>query len=269
MGHLDDALDDVLARWGDRFGSPVPEVARDLARELVLVELTGCEPSEALRLAAGALGVLRAHEGHDAAALVEDLYSVRPLVFGDHSGWPALELAVRTAVAAHSAERAGPVPRTRDPLTGLLDRAVFEEALAHEVVAAARHGAPALVVVDLDGLLGFAETHGHLAGDLHLVRVAELLTASSRRSDVLARLGADQLAVLLPRTDLARGLVVARRVMARAQSDARAAGATALPRLSIGVGWIAAPRTSGELLAAAEDALRRARGQGGWVVEAA
>lgn len=267
MGHLDDALDGVLARWGARFGSPVPEVAREVARELVLVELTGCPPAEALRLAAGALGLLRAHEGHDAATVVEDLYALRPLVGGGVDA--ALELAVRAAVAAHCAERAGPLPRTRDPLTGLLDRAVFEEALSHEVAAAARHGAPALVVVDLDGLLAYAEAHGHLAGDLHVVRVAELLTASSRRSDVLARLGADQLAVLLPRTDLARGMVVARRVLARAQSDARAAGPTTLPRLSIGVGWVAGPRTAGELLGAAEDALRRARGQGGWVVEAA
>ncbi|MGB8652070.1 MAG: GGDEF domain-containing protein, partial [Mycobacteriales bacterium] len=112
-----------------------------------------------------------------------------------------------------------PVLVTRDPLTGMLRRAVFEEALRHEVDSAERFGPPSLLVADLDGLTGYADAQGHLAADLLVVRLSEVLTRSSRRSDVLGRLGLDQLAVLLPRTDLARVLVVARRVLARTRAD--------------------------------------------------
>jgi diguanylate cyclase (GGDEF)-like protein len=117
------------------------------------------------------------------------------------------------------------------------------------------------------------QAQGHLAGDLLLVRTTEILTRSSRRSDHLGRLGTDQLAVLLPRTDLGRGLVVARRVLARSLADARASERTrpgstvALPRLSVALGHLTAPHSVSELLEATEAALQRARRAGGGVVE--
>lgn len=180
-----------------------------------------------------------------------------------HDAAAVLDAALRPAVAV-----------TRDPLTGLLSRPVFEEALRHEVASAQRHGPPALLVADLDGLTGWMQAQGHLAGDLLLVRTAEILTRSSRRSDVLGRLGVDQLALLLPRTDLARGLVVARRVLARARADARAAerarpGAGAgLPRLSVALAHLPEPQSVAELLEVTDVALERARRAGGGVVEA-
>lgn len=164
-------------------------------------------------------------------------------------------------------------PATRDPLTGLLSRAVFEEALQHEVASAPRHGAPALLVADLDGLTGWMQAQGHLAGDLLVVRTSEILARSSRRSDVMGRLGVDQLAVLLPRTDRVRGLVVARRVLARALADARASerakpgSTTALPKLSVALGHLPNPASAGELLEVTDLALQRARRAGGGVVE--
>ncbi len=169
------------------------------------------------------------------------------------------------------------VPRvttaTRDPLTGLLQRAVFEESLAHEVASAARHGAPSLLVADLDGLTAWIEKTGHLAADLLVVRLTEILRRSSRRSDVGGRLGVDQLAVLLPRTDVSRGLVVARRVLARALADLRVAerakpGTTAgHPMLSVALVHLPDPQSVGDLLVAADAALERARRAGGQVVE--
>ena len=164
-------------------------------------------------------------------------------------------------------------PVTRDRLTGMLTRPVFEEALAHEVASASRHGAPSLLVADLDGLTAWTEAQGHLAADLLVVRLAEILTRSSRRSDVMGRLGVDQLAVLLPRTEAARGLVVARRVLARALADVRQAERTrpgstvAHPSLSIGLGHLPEPGNFNELLQATESALLRARQAGGGVIE--
>ncbi|MGZ6792265.1 MAG: GGDEF domain-containing protein [Mycobacteriales bacterium] len=166
------------------------------------------------------------------------------------------------------------VPATRDPLTGLLTRPVLEEALRHEVASAQRHGPPSLLVADLDGLTGWMQSQGHLAGDLLVVRTADILRRSSRRSDVLGRLGVDQLALLLPRTDLPRGLAVARRVLARPRADApaaeraRAGSSAALPRLSVALGHLPEPGSVAELLAATDLALQRARRAGGGVVEA-
>ena len=162
---------------------------------------------------------------------------------------------------------------TRDPLTGVLSRPVLEEALAHEVASAARHGAPCLLVADLDGLTGWIERQGHLAADLLVVRLTEILTRSSRRSDVLGRLGVDQLALVLPRTDAARGMVVARRVLARALADLRIAERAKPgtmsnhPLLSVALVHLSEPGSVGDLLAAADVALERARRAGGRVVE--
>ena len=162
---------------------------------------------------------------------------------------------------------------TRDALTGLLSRPVLEEALAHEVASASRYGAPSLLVADLDGLTGWIEKQGNLAADLLVVRLTEILTRSSRRSDVLGRLGLDQLAIVLPRTDAARGMVVARRVLARALADLRIAErakpGTMLhhPKLSVALVHLSSPQSVGELLTAADVALERARKAGGCVVE--
>jgi diguanylate cyclase (GGDEF)-like protein len=279
---LDDA---VVARleqaWAGRFGTPVPWVAGQLLRAVLVAVAADAPPAVGLREAAAGLGVLRARQGHGAAGLVEDLLALRPHVEALAGPLPArltdcLEQALLAGVGALACEQAeltrsaGP---TRDPLTGVLSRGVFEEALEHEVASAARHGAPALLVVDLDGLTRYMEVRGHLAGDLHLVRMTEILTAASRRSDVIGRLGVDQLALVLPRTDHTRALVVARRVLARSLADTRAGeraepGSTLhAPRLSVGVGWLAAPVRTADLLQAAEQALDRARRAGGGVVE--
>ncbi len=278
-----DVVQQVAAAWGRRFGDPLPWVAGELLRSVVLSVEVDAPPSVSLVEAAAGLGVLRAQQGHDAATVVEDVLSLRGPVEQLVGGAPgrlteALELAVRAGVSAVTTELAAAAAApsaapTRDPLTGLLSRAVLVEALTHEVLAAARHGAPSLVVLDLDGLTRFMEVHGHLAGDLHLVRTAEIVVAASRRSDVLGRLGVDQVAVVLPRTDLTRALVVARRVLARSLADARAGeradpGSTvAAPLLSVGVGWLPAPESAEEVLDAAEQALQRARQAGGRVVE--
>ena len=192
---------------------------------------------------------------------------------------PAEALRLLAALPADAAEilqdaLRPAAPLTRDKLTGMLSRPVFDEALQHEVASAARHGAPSLLVADLDGLTSWMQAQGHLAGDLLVVRTGEILARSSRRSDLLGRLGVDQLAVLLPRTDLVRGLVVARRVLARALADARASernrpGSTrALPKLSVALGHLPKPGSVADLLEVTDVALQRARRAGGGVVEA-
>jgi diguanylate cyclase len=89
-----------------------------------------------------------------------------------------------------------------DALTGLLNRRGWERALQSEEVRCRRSGAGATVVaLDLDGLESINVTAGHDAGDEFLRSVAAVLTENSRPTDVVARTGGDEFAVLLNRPD--------------------------------------------------------------------
>jgi diguanylate cyclase (GGDEF)-like protein len=88
----------------------------------------------------------------------------------------------------------------RDALTGLFDRRRFEEELERHVSEGRRYGmGGVLVVLDLNGFRSVNEEHGQRAGDRVLAAVARTLTNRLRETDLLARIGADQFAVLLPR----------------------------------------------------------------------
>ena len=88
----------------------------------------------------------------------------------------------------------------RDGLTGLLDRRRFEEELERHVSHGRRYGMDGvLIVLDLNGFRSLNEEHGPRAGDRVLIAVAKALTNRLRETDLLARIGGDQFAVLLPR----------------------------------------------------------------------
>ena len=83
-----------------------------------------------------------------------------------------------------------------DPLTGLLNRAVFGRA-AKEAMAAARNGTPStLAILDLDHFKAINDTHGHAVGDSALLMVADLLREHVRGDDALGRIGGEEFAVL-------------------------------------------------------------------------
>ncbi|MEA2332169.1 MAG: hypothetical protein QOH58_2307 [Thermoleophilaceae bacterium] len=87
-----------------------------------------------------------------------------------------------------------------DPLTGLITRQRFEKELERHVATGRRYGMTgALILLDLDGFKAINERHGHRAGDGVLIGVAGALTNRLRETDLLARMGGDQFAVLLPR----------------------------------------------------------------------
>jgi diguanylate cyclase (GGDEF)-like protein len=85
-----------------------------------------------------------------------------------------------------------------DPLTGLLNRRAWQEAVRREQARCARHPRPvAVVVIDLDGLKQLNDQHGHLAGDVLLRLTGGLLREVLRPSDIVARIGGDEFAALL------------------------------------------------------------------------
>ena len=87
---------------------------------------------------------------------------------------------------------------THDPLTGLPNRALFEESLKHSINTVKRNGhCLALVLLDLDNFKSINDTMGHLAGDAVLVSVSKQLKRSIRESDMACRFGGDEFFVLL------------------------------------------------------------------------
>jgi diguanylate cyclase (GGDEF)-like protein len=85
-----------------------------------------------------------------------------------------------------------------DPLTGLLNRRGFERAFERALAYVERYGATAaLLFLDLDGFKAVNDRHGHAAGDWALGRLARLISGHARASDVVARIGGDEIVVLL------------------------------------------------------------------------
>jgi diguanylate cyclase (GGDEF)-like protein len=110
-------------------------------------------------------------------------------------------LAPTVAVALHNAQLYQQTQRlaTTDPLTGLSNYRQFHALLDLEVQRARRmRYAVGLLVIDLDHFKLINDRHGHPAGDRTLQRVAELLRMSLRRTDVVARVGGEEFAVILP-----------------------------------------------------------------------
>ncbi|HLX22648.1 MAG TPA: tetratricopeptide repeat-containing diguanylate cyclase, partial [Usitatibacter sp.] len=106
-----------------------------------------------------------------------------------------------------------------DPLTGLANRRQFFALAEAEVNRARRYGGPlGLIMGDIDKFKRINDTRGHPAGDAVLMAVALSLASEARPNDVIARLGGEEFAVLLPGTDAASALTVAERLRAKVEA---------------------------------------------------
>ena len=107
---------------------------------------------------------------------------------------------------------------SRDALTGLANRRAFELALSREIDRVARSGEPALLLtLDIDHFKRVNDTWGHNAGDAVLRAVAAALIDSVRPMDLVARVGGEEFAIILPNCASAFGETVAERVRRRVE----------------------------------------------------
>ena len=140
-----------------------------------------------------------------------------------------------------------------DPLTGCLNRRGFDQALAREIARASRSGSTlALLALDLDHFKLVNDTHGHLVGDEVLRAAGALLHQACRSGDVVARIGGEEFAVLLPDTDAAGAFQFASRLcdLVRGHPFPPPAAGAGPIRLTTSIGIAAsAPESRGDFAA--------------------
>ena len=107
-----------------------------------------------------------------------------------------------------------------DPLTGLHNRRFLMDRLLQEMQRSDRHGEPlAFAMIDLDGFKTINDLYGHVLGDKVLRAVGNAISRSIRVSDIAARYGGDEFAVILPQTPPEGAMRVCERLL-RAISEA-------------------------------------------------
>jgi len=156
-----------------------------------------------------------------------------------------------------------------DGLTGVANKRRFEEFFAAEWRRAERAGGSiALLLIDVDHFKPYNDRYGHQAGDECLTRIAAALTTTtSRPTDLLARFGGEEFALVLGGTDLKGASIIAREAGAivRGLRIPHAGSTTSeFVTVSIGVAAIAASGavSSSDLIGAADAALYRAKAAG-------
>lgn len=155
-----------------------------------------------------------------------------------------------------------------DALTGIANRASFNERLDSELSRAQRTQRPvALCLVDVDHFKKFNDTHGHQTGDEVLRAVAAALDNTVRKMDLAARYGGEEFAVIAPECNPQHASQLAERLRA-AIADVAIHDPKGQPlrvNASVGVSialWPSLPKSAGELIAAADAALYQAKRDG-------
>ncbi len=193
-------------------------------------------------------------------------------------GWVWLALALSLALATVGASAAFVATRRvkrqagqfaavtaaalTDPLTGVLNRRGFIEALERELARARRYNLRfVLAYIDVRNLKGVNDTEGHLAGDELLKDAAHLLKDSARADDVVGRLGGDEMGLLLVEQGAEGADVVINRITSQIPERQEALGLRAPWDLTVGTSSFPDDgSTATELLATADRRLYEQRG---------
>ena len=146
-----------------------------------------------------------------------------------------------------------------DDLTQLYNSRYLSQVLRREAKRASRTGQPlSLLFIDLDGFKGVNDMHGHLYGSRALVEAAAIIRESARETDIVARFGGDEFAVVLPDTGSDGAVAVGDRIRERVAGHVFLKDEGINFRLTASAGVATLPdiaATVDELLQAADDAM--------------
>ncbi|HJQ26093.1 MAG TPA: GGDEF domain-containing protein [Blastocatellia bacterium] len=187
--------------------SPVAEAARE--RQMVATQGAAAEANAPAALLVAPLTAGSRFYGVVLAARGEPFDETEACDFGVFSR--SFGLALANAIEHRDATRQTLI----DDLTRLYNVRYLYESLDAEIRRARRYGsAVSVVFIDLDGFKSVNDMYGHRAGSYTLTEVAQLLVASVRESDFVARYGGDEFVLMLPETDSSAAMQLAERVRA-------------------------------------------------------
>jgi diguanylate cyclase (GGDEF)-like protein/PAS domain S-box-containing protein len=234
-------------------GQPAVNYYRDPARRaelLVTYQETGRLRDEEVCL------ILRDHREHWV------MVSMVPIDFGGEEA----DLATMVDITERKQmEKTLQALATTDSLTGLVNRRQLFTGLQREISRAQRHATPlALVMLDIDHFKNINDTWGHSAGDDMLKAIADVCRRVTRGEDIVARLGGEEFAIVMPMTDKEEALRLAERLRQRIGelTLVSAAGENIQCTASFGVAVLGAGDSPDQLLARADAALYRAKRAG-------
>jgi len=168
-----------------------------------------------------------------------------------------------TAVASVAAYEEMQFLADHDPLTRIGNRRAFTRRLAEEVHRAGRYDQRfALVVLDVDGFKALNDRHGHLAGDVALEAIGQVLRDTLRRSDCAFRIGGDEFALILEETEEEEATQVVDRIGAGIAAVEAGAGHMLRASFGVALGGAVDPEA---LLQAADAAMYEAKRAGAGV----
>jgi len=146
-----------------------------------------------------------------------------------------------------------------DPMLPVANRRAFVRELERAMSYTERYNVPAsLLFFDMDGLKQINDNHGHTVGDMALLHMAEVLSRNVRASDLIARLGGDELAIILTHADETHARVKAEMLAACLQDAPLMLDGEALHiSASVGVYTFKPGETPEELLRKADAAMYR------------
>jgi diguanylate cyclase (GGDEF)-like protein len=177
--------------------------------------------------------------------------------------------ALDTAVRLRRAEGLS----VTDDLTNLFNSRFLNQVLRREAKRASRGGRPlSLLFLDLDDFKHVNDRHGHLAGSRALVEAAEVIRGSARETDIVARFGGDEFALVLPDTGASGAFAVGERIRDRVAAHRFLAADGLDVRLTVSVGVATLPDAAlgaEDLVQAADAAMYRIKDRGKNGIEAA
>jgi diguanylate cyclase (GGDEF)-like protein len=161
---------------------------------------------------------------------------------------------------------------TTDGLTGLLNRRTFNAQLHGRLREAQRYDRPlSLLLLDVDHFKKVNDSHGHPAGDAVLRGIARVAQKQARETDIVARYGGEEMALILPETDAPGAAAIAERIRKSVAATPHATEQGPI-RVTVSIGLATWPGTGDAaeaLLEAADKALYRAKRDGRNRVDAA